>query len=327
MRKRSREPILLLMRWEQKNGRQAVWAVAGRRSASCRPCENRPRDSADATSHVQVPCQTPIWDELGIYRTNWADLPRRVERITPVGGANRPSGRSESPHYLRGGEAIRPAPPRPLGSPPQLARPHRAAAVTTGHGHRRRGPRPRKTSPWCAGTAEYSGLSVKASGSGPWADLLGGIGVYIRVYADDECPVSPEVSAAGLRIANPPSSVRLRPEPLNRRPSRCPGNPGLRGGFFVFSRARLGVVSSPRAEGRKDMPSVASPSPPRNTAGQSTLRCPARRGLRIVTGVVVASDRGPLAVRRFRHRIIPARPALEDATGSPSAIQFRLSTE
>jgi hypothetical protein len=87
------------------------------------------------------------------------------------------------------------------------------------------------------------------------------------------------------------------------------------------------VVSSPRAEGRKDMPSVASPSPPRNTAGQSTLRYPARRGLRIVTGVVVASDRGPLAVRRFRHRIIPARPALEDATGSPSAIQFRLSTE
>ncbi len=49
-----------------------------------------------------------------------------------------------------------------------------------------------------------------------------------------------------LRIANPPSSVRLRPEPLIRRPSRCPGNPGLRGGFFVFRNeclriARLGI--------------------------------------------------------------------------------------
>jgi len=86
----------------------------------------------------------------------WSESPQWVERIAPVGGANRPT-------TYGGGEAIRPAPPRPLGSPPQLARPHRAAAVTTGHGHRRRGPRPRKTSPWCAGTAEYSGLSVRAS--------------------------------------------------------------------------------------------------------------------------------------------------------------------
>ena len=45
-----------------------------------------------------------------------------------------------------------------------------------------------------------------------------------------------------LRIANPPSSVRLRPEPLNRRPSRCPGNPGRRGGFFVFSNECLRIA-------------------------------------------------------------------------------------
>ena len=45
-----------------------------------------------------------------------------------------------------------------------------------------------------------------------------------------------------LRIANPPSSVRLRPEPLNRRPSRCPGNSGRRGGFFVFSNECLRIA-------------------------------------------------------------------------------------
>ena len=95
-----------------KNGRQAVRAVVERRSASCRPCENRPRGSADATRHMQVPCQTRIWGELGICRTNWADLPQPVERFAPVGGAIRTSGWSDLPH-----------PPRPQGSASRLDRP------------------------------------------------------------------------------------------------------------------------------------------------------------------------------------------------------------
>jgi hypothetical protein len=117
MRKRSREPILLLTRWEQKNRRQPVPAVVEQRPASGRPRGNRPRGSADTTRHMQVPCQTRIWDEFGIYRTNWADLPQWVERITPVGGAIRTGGWSDSHHYLRGDEAIRPAPPRPSEQP------------------------------------------------------------------------------------------------------------------------------------------------------------------------------------------------------------------
>ena len=44
------------------------------------------------------------------------------------------------------------------------------------------------------------------------------------------------------RIANPPSSVRLRPEPLLLKPLRCADNSGLRRGFFVFSRARGGRI-------------------------------------------------------------------------------------
>jgi uncharacterized protein (DUF433 family) len=34
----------------------------------------------------------------------------------------------------------------------------------------------------------------------------------------------------------PPSSVRLRPEPLFVKPSQCADNSGHRGSFFVFSR-------------------------------------------------------------------------------------------
>ena len=52
------------------------------------------------------------------------------------------------------------------------------------------------------------------------------------------------------RIANPPSSVRLRPEPLLLKPLRCADNSGLRRGFFVFSRARLGVVGKPHRNSR-----------------------------------------------------------------------------
>jgi len=47
------------------------------------------------------------------------------------------------------------------------------------------------------------------------------------------------------RIANPPSSVRLRPEPLNRRPSLSPGNIGLGGGFLLLGLARLGHSRKP----------------------------------------------------------------------------------
>ena len=38
----------------------------------------------------------------------WSESPQWVERIAPVGGANRTSGWSESHHYPRGGGAIRP---------------------------------------------------------------------------------------------------------------------------------------------------------------------------------------------------------------------------
>jgi len=47
------------------------------------------------------------------------------------------------------------------------------------------------------------------------------------------------------RIANPPSSVRLRPEPLARRPSRSPGNTGAFRGFLRFL-ASLATCSAPR---------------------------------------------------------------------------------
>ena len=46
--------------------------------------------------------------------------------------------------------------------------------------------------------------------------------------------VSSDVSESCVPIANPPSSVRLRPEPLSVKPSRCADNSGHRGGFFVF---------------------------------------------------------------------------------------------
>ena len=65
----------------------------------------------------------------------WSESPQWVERIAPVGGAIRTT-------TYGGSEAIRPSPPRPRGSPPRLARPHRPAAAATGPIHRRRGPRP-----------------------------------------------------------------------------------------------------------------------------------------------------------------------------------------
>jgi hypothetical protein len=45
--------------------------------------------------------------------------------------------------------------------------------------------------------------------------------------------VSSDVSKSCVPIANPPSSVRLRPEPLSVKPLRCADNSGHRGGFFV----------------------------------------------------------------------------------------------
>ena len=44
-----------------------------------------------------------MWDELGIWRTNWADSPQWVERFAPVGGAIRTTAyggmeRFASPH-------------------------------------------------------------------------------------------------------------------------------------------------------------------------------------------------------------------------------------
>jgi hypothetical protein len=44
-----------------------------------------------------------MWDELGIWRTNWADSHQWVERFAPVGGAICPRGWSDSHHCLRGG--------------------------------------------------------------------------------------------------------------------------------------------------------------------------------------------------------------------------------
>ena len=56
------------------------------------------------------------------------------------------------------------------------------------------------------------------------------------------------------RIANPPSSVRLRPEPLLRRPLRCADNSGRRRGFFGPSR------NSPAGTSVPDWPSQQSGS-------------------------------------------------------------------
>ena len=55
-----------------------------------------------------------------------------------------------------------------------------------------------------------------------------------------------------LRIANPPSSVRLRPEPLSRRPLRRPACTGFRRGFFVG-----GLLIGPLPVNRRTRPRVA----------------------------------------------------------------------
>ena len=45
------------------------------------------------------------------------------------------------------------------------------------------------------------------------------------------------------RIANPPSSVRLRPEPLLLKPLRCADNSGLRRGFLLRWDQRMSSVN------------------------------------------------------------------------------------
>jgi len=49
------------------------------------------------------------------------------------------------------------------------------------------------------------------------------------------------------RIANPPSSVRLRPEPLRFRPLRSSGIAGFRGGFCVSGALALGPNHRPQS--------------------------------------------------------------------------------
>jgi hypothetical protein len=115
---------------------------------------------------VQVPCQTRIWGELGICCTNWEDLPQRVERIAPAGGANRPSGWSESPVAAS-----------PSGQPSAT----RSASSACSGDYRPRSPRTRPTalkdfamvcghpvaySASPSVTAKYSGMGVKASSPG-----------------------------------------------------------------------------------------------------------------------------------------------------------------
>ena len=56
--------------------------------------------------------------------------------------------------------------------------------------------------------------------------------------------VSSDVSESCVPIANPPSSVRLRPEPLFVKPSRCADNSGHRGGFFVSGLVVGGSLGS-----------------------------------------------------------------------------------
>jgi hypothetical protein len=60
-------------------------------------------------------------------------------------------------------------------------------------------------------------------------------------------PVSPEESGARGPIANPPSSVRLRPEPLRFRPLRTSGIAGFRRGFCVSGALALGPTHSPQS--------------------------------------------------------------------------------
>ena len=69
---------------------------------------DRPRGSALAPRHMQVPCQCSKSTNREKSTTRWSDL----LQVRPGGGAIRPRGWSESPHSAR-----------PLGSPSGLACP------------------------------------------------------------------------------------------------------------------------------------------------------------------------------------------------------------
>ena len=99
----------------------------------------------------------------------------------------------------------------------------------------------------------------------------GRITLYVRVYTDDECPVLVEVSAACVRIANPPSTVRLRPEPLSVKPLRCADNSGHRAGFLVLGSLAGWSLGSESGASQFAHPATACPVLPEFVlAGVST---------------------------------------------------------
>jgi len=91
-------------------------------------------------------------------------------------------------------------------------------------------------------------------------------------------PVSPEESAARGPIANPPSSVRLRPEPLRHHPCELPELPGFAGVFAFLGPA------APKSRQPSNLPQSANPSPfgptlrqPSSSRSARSLRRPAAR--------------------------------------------------
>ena len=78
---------------------------------------------------------------------------------------------------------------------------------------------------------------------------------YIRGYIARGTRVSPEESGARGPIANPPSSVRLRPEPLRHHPCEVPVLPGFAGVFAFLGPA------APKSRQPAKLPQSATPSP------------------------------------------------------------------
>ena len=119
MRKRSREPILLLTRWEQKMDDKPcgrLWSDAPRAVALVKT-DLAARLMPQGTCKFRAkPESWTSWAYIAptgqIRPSGWSDSPQWVERFAPVGGAIRPSGWSDLPH-----------PPRPQGSVSRLDRP------------------------------------------------------------------------------------------------------------------------------------------------------------------------------------------------------------
>ena len=120
----------LFMRESPLAGSNTSWTANGKPSMRVRG--NAPRAVALVATDLaarlmpKTLCKSrakpKMWDELGIWRTNWADSPQWVERFAPVGGAIRTSGWSDSHQWVErfaplptGGWSDSPVPTAPYG--------------------------------------------------------------------------------------------------------------------------------------------------------------------------------------------------------------------